>query len=301
MVEVFSLPVSTSLLAEVNAVGMPSRNKAQDGTVGDTAHEDRVSDHNRDETGNTGSSSDPDNINEVHARDVDARGPWLIKGGAERIVQLIVANVRAIGHAKRRVKYVIFKRRIWKWINGEFVQRVYDGTDPHDLHFHVSFEYGSGSGASNPENNTASWGILAAYRQEQQNMDLTQENLDDIAKAVWEFQVVNPYLTAPNNKQPAQTPLRYAPSMTPHQTTQAKVDKVMSTATQTLALVTELAGKDFTDEAAIVQGVLAGLASADGAAQTIADAVVNALPTDLAQEVVAEMGRLLSTEAEQPE
>lgn len=169
-----SLPVSTSLLAEINAVGDPKRDKAQDGTIGDTDHEQRASDHNRDELGNTGSSSDADSIPEVHARDADARGPWKIKGGAERIVQLIVANVRARGHAKRRVKYVIFKRRIWRWrkVNGEwaFVQSVYTGSDPHDLHFHVSFEYGSGSGASNPENDTSPWGILAAYLGESDDM-----------------------------------------------------------------------------------------------------------------------------------
>ena len=51
MTEVLSLPVSTSLLAEVNAVGDPHRNKAQDGTIGDRAHMDRVSDHNLDEIG----------------------------------------------------------------------------------------------------------------------------------------------------------------------------------------------------------------------------------------------------------
>jgi hypothetical protein len=171
MADVLSLPVSTSLLNEVNAVGDPKRNKAQDGTIGDKAHEERVSDHNRDETGNTGSSSDADKINEVHARDVDSRGPWLIKGGAERIVQLIIANVRAMGYTKRRVKYVISNRRIWVWrkVNGswQFIQEAYSGSDPHVLHFHVSFEYGSGSGASNPENNTSPWGILAAYKAEE--------------------------------------------------------------------------------------------------------------------------------------
>jgi len=191
---VFSLPVSTSLLREVNAVGSPKRNKAQDGTIGDTAHQERVSDHNRDEVGNTGSSSDADNIPEVHARDLDARGPWLIKGGAERIVQLIVTNVRAAGYAKRRVKYVIFKGRIWQWrkVNGvwAFVQAVYDGADQHTEHFHVSFEYGSGSGASNPENNTSSWGILAAYEQESDEVDAA--TMKAIAREVWAYQFTRP-------------------------------------------------------------------------------------------------------------
>lgn len=180
--EVFSLPVSTSLLAEVNAVGAPGRNKAQDGTIGDRAHMDRTSDHNLDEIGNTGSSSDSDKIPEVHARDVDARGPWLIQGGAERIVQLIVSNVRAMGYAKRRVKYVIYRARIWEWRQADgawqFLQRAYSGADLHYEHFHVSFMYGSGAGASNPENNTSPWGILAAYQEE--DMPLSDADLAKI-------------------------------------------------------------------------------------------------------------------------
>lgn len=179
MAEIFSLPVSSSLLTEVNAVGEPDRNKAQDGTIGDRAHAQSASDHNLDEIGNTGSSSDADGTPEVHARDVDARGPWKIKGGAERIVQLIVADTRARRYAKRRVKYVIFRGRIWVWrqIDGvwTFVQQAYTGVDQHVEHFHVSFGYGSGSGASNPENNTAPWGILSAY----------QEESDDMQEADW--------------------------------------------------------------------------------------------------------------------
>lgn len=46
--------------------------------------------------------------------------------------------------------------------------------------------------------------------------------------------------------------------------------------------------------ASIVQGVLSGLAGADGAAETIADAVVAALPPDLARQVVDEIGKRLS-------
>lgn len=66
----------------------------------------------------------------------------------------------------------------------------------------------------------------------------------------------------------------------------------------TKKLVADLAGKDFTDEAAIsasvVTGVLEGLAGAEGAAETIADAVMAALPADLAQQVVDEMAARLA-------
>jgi hypothetical protein len=194
--EVFSLPVSTSLLAEVNAIA-PGRGKAQDGTIGDRAHMERVSDHNLDEVGNTGSSSDSDAVREVHARDVDSRGPWPAGWSAERIVQIIVAGTRALGHAKRRVKYVIFNGRIWQWrlVDGawQFVQAVYTGADQHREHFHVSFEYGSGTGASNPENNTAPWGILAAFTADQEADMSTPEQ---IADAVWAKALNSPSLKA---------------------------------------------------------------------------------------------------------
>lgn len=121
------------------------------------------------------------------------------------------------------------------------------------------------------------------------DMDLTQDNLNDIAKAVWNFQVENPYITSGSKMQPAQTPLRYAPSLSPHTTTHSKVDAVAGNVAKILTIVTDLSGKDFTDEAAIIQGVLAGLAGADGAADTIADAVIAALPEDLATEVADEI------------
>jgi hypothetical protein len=68
---------------------------------------------------------------------------------------------------------------------------------------------------------------------------------------------------------------------------------------QVQADLATLVGKDFTDETAIVQGVLSGLAGAEGAAETIADAVVAALPPDLAQQVVDEMSIRLAP-AEDP-
>lgn len=291
MAVINSLPVSTSLRTEVNAVGEPDRQKAQDGTRGDTAHAQRDSDHNADESGNTGSSSDTDNIDEVHARDVDARGPWKIKGGAERIVQLIVANTRAKGYAKRRVKYVIFKGRIWVWRKisnvWQFVQEKYTGADPHTEHFHVSFMYGSGSGASNPENDTSPWGILAAYQAEQEeHVDAKDAKLfvDTMLDTVLPF----PYDTA----RPTRTIrdlLRYIPSAG---TVAGYVDGQLAPRFATLQVavnnLAEKAGQpvDLSDEdtAAIVSGLLAGL------------------PADLAQKIakagVDEAAKRLNGEAE---
>ncbi len=155
-------PASKSLFAEFNDA-FPGRDKGSDGTVGDLAHQESVSDHNPDETGNTGGKSDADGINEVHAADVDKdlrRSGWTM----ERCVQIILARCRA--GLERRLDYIIFNRRIWSR-SGGWAQREYSGSNPHDHHAHFSFRYGSGSGTSNPENITSGWGILAAIKAEE--------------------------------------------------------------------------------------------------------------------------------------
>jgi hypothetical protein len=167
-----NIPASTSLLTEVNYVGSPSRNKAQDGTIGDGEHSTSPSDHNPDETGYVEGESDSDNINEVHARDVDARGPWKTGWSAERIVQVILARCRS--GAEKRLRYIIFNRRIWSRDDG-WIQRAYSGGDSHSTHIHFSFRYGSGSAPSNPEQVTTAWGLRAA---EDNDMPNAQDVVD---------------------------------------------------------------------------------------------------------------------------
>lgn len=292
MADVLSLPVSTSLLAEVNAVGDPGRNKEQDGTIGDKAHEERASDHNRDETGNTGSSSDSDKVNEVHARDVDSRGPWKIKGGAERIVQLIVADVRRRSYAKRRVKYVIYRGRIWVWrqVSGAwtFVQEVYTGADQHTEHFHVSFMYGSGAGKDNPENDTSPWGILTAYQQED---DVTKEEMRAelttfFARGTQSDGTITSRVGRDALDQGVPNPIRGGKT-----SAWALLEDIA-------AQLKTLAGQDDTDESAIAAGVLAGLTTEKLAAAITASgltpaALAAAIPEDLAVDVVDEINARL--------
>lgn len=171
-----NIPASTSLLAEINAVGEPGRVKAQDGTVADSLH-GSTSDHQPDEDSAALKGKDADSINEIHARDADSRGPWLPGWSMERIVQTVVARVRA--GVEKRIRYIIYRKRIWHWVDGQFVQSVYDGDDPHELHAHFSFNYGSGAGTSNPENITSPWGILAAYEAEQ-DMAIDQADVTTI-------------------------------------------------------------------------------------------------------------------------
>lgn len=98
---------------EANRVA-PRRSQASDGSIGDSAHRHRVSDHNP-------------SHGVVHAIDLthDPRGGFDAH-----------AHGRAIA-ARRdpRVKYLISQRRIWEPSIG---WRPYGGENPHDKHLHVS-------------------------------------------------------------------------------------------------------------------------------------------------------------------
>lgn len=136
--------VAKSLLKlrdQVNARA-PRRNKASDGTIGDTAHCQRNSDHN----------------------------PWVRDGSIGVVTAMDITNdpargcdVNTIAEAIRasrdsRVKYIIWNRRIansaaigsaepWQW-------RPYSGTNPHTKHVHISVKPDKASYDS-----TATWSI----------------------------------------------------------------------------------------------------------------------------------------------
>ncbi|GGK89085.1 hypothetical protein [Mangrovihabitans endophyticus] len=154
------VPCLVSLRNEFNRLA-PGRDHASDGSIGDSAHAQSSSDHNPDETGRT-PYSDADNINEVHAIDVDddlRKAGW----NMQRCVDIIVGRHRS--GKDNRLQYVIYNRRIWSRSWG-WTARVYTGMSPHTEHAHFSARYGSGSGNSNPENNTSPWGLLAADKSE---------------------------------------------------------------------------------------------------------------------------------------
>lgn len=104
-----------TLLAQLNMM-YPHRSKESDGGIGDAAHASRLSDHNpwygpgivtaRDFT------HDPDN-------GIDCRNlaNWLTTS------------------SDRRIKYVIWNRRIWDRSSG---WQPYNGTNPHTKHLHLS-------------------------------------------------------------------------------------------------------------------------------------------------------------------
>lgn len=130
----FVAPCLEKLRAEVDA-RWPKRSKTSDGSVGDTSHNRRKSDHN------------PDHVGCVKARDFDKDGidaPAL----AEHI-----RDIGAGGFDALEGGYVIWNRRIagthtsWRW-------HAYDGANPHTSHIHVSC-----ADARSNYRSTREWGI----------------------------------------------------------------------------------------------------------------------------------------------
>lgn len=108
-------PCLRALFADIDAIA-PGRSRATDGTIGDEAHQRRVSDHN------------PDRGGVVRAIDV-THDP---RAGADMTV--IAEQLRQ--RRDPRAKYVIFNRRIAS-TNTDWAWRTFTG-DPHTQHMHVS-------------------------------------------------------------------------------------------------------------------------------------------------------------------
>jgi hypothetical protein len=143
------VPSLVALRNEFNTLA-PTRDKASDGAIGDLAHQQESSDHNPDETGRT-PTEDADNINEVHAIDVDndLRKPgWTM----DKCVEIIVDRHRT--GADDRLQNVIYNRRIWSRSWG-WTARAYTGASPHTEHAHFSARYTSAQ-----EADTRPWGLL---------------------------------------------------------------------------------------------------------------------------------------------
>ena len=140
------VPCGVQLRREFNLIA-PGRDTASDGWIGDTAHQNEVSDHNDDEVGKV-PIHDADLIHEVHAVDVDntLRESDLTM---EKCVQFLLGRCRS--GAEKRLRYMIYNRRIWSASAG-WVQKTYTGASPHTEHAHFSFSYETALEAS-----VASW------------------------------------------------------------------------------------------------------------------------------------------------
>jgi hypothetical protein len=124
----------TTVRAEFNAV-FPDRDRASDGTVGNTAHQGSTSGHNPDRTGNA-EYKDGDAKDEVRAIDIDVDLKSTVT--MEQVVQYLLRRARRGVYIPLR--YIIYSGRIWSRKDG-WVTRDYTGSNPHATHVHLSGDY----------------------------------------------------------------------------------------------------------------------------------------------------------------
>lgn len=138
-------PSLQQLFTEFNIIA-PTRDHDSDGSIGNAAHQQTVSDHN------------PDSHGVVHAIDVDKdlRADFTM----EEIVQYHLSECRkpnSIGLDRGRLTYIIYNRRIWS-ASSNWVQKPYTGPNPHDKHAHFSCEYDL-----KYANDTRTWGLIEKF------------------------------------------------------------------------------------------------------------------------------------------
>jgi hypothetical protein len=244
------VPCLVQLRTEFNRIA-PNRDRTTDGSIGDTAHQGRASDHNADEQGAV-PIHDADRTNEVHAIDVDV--DLKVDGlTMERVVQFLLARCRS--GAEKRLRYIIYARRIWEASN-DWKQRAYSGANAHTAHAHFSASYDSKLEAS-----TASWHM-------EDLVALTDAEIEKIAATVWARKIASPALGI--EAKPAGDWLKDA----------EQVSRELAALGRSLAAaVAALAAKDAVDEQALAAALAPGLAAA----------VVAALPADRDDITAAEL------------
>lgn len=99
----------------------PNRDRRSDGTIGDSSHSARKSDHN------------PDAKGWVRAIDIDAN-----LSDDPKAAYVLANQLRVLARRDRRLSYIIFNRRmasrrtLWRWVR-------YRGINGHEKHIHCSF------------------------------------------------------------------------------------------------------------------------------------------------------------------
>lgn len=156
-----------TLRAEIDRLA-PGRSKRSDGTIGDQAHASRASRHN------------PNRHGVVTALDIthDPAGGCDIHAIARRIVQ----------HPHPELAYVISNGQIAKRATG-FRWERYTGASPHTQHAHFAVGEGPDRDPRPPYDSTQPWGVrpavVAGVQIEEDDMPLTDQDLDRIAARVW--------------------------------------------------------------------------------------------------------------------
>lgn len=151
-----TVPCLLELADEFDEVG-PSRSTESDGSIGDTAHQSRSSNHNRDDTsGSSTPQSDSDGDPDIRAIDVTDKGPWINGFTMQKGVDKIVARCKS-GQEKRLVE-IIYNGYCWYASNG-WNRKTYTGSNPHDKHAH----FGAKADTGKLENDRSPWGIAEEW------------------------------------------------------------------------------------------------------------------------------------------
>lgn len=157
----------------------PKSTTAQDGWIGDPAHQKEKSGHNPDDTsGVVAEYTDSDSDPEVRAIDKDAR----LNDPRGVTMQQVIDRMLKTPPDLARLGYIIYKTTIWSASSG-WVPRHYDG-EAHDLHGHFS-----GNAAN--DNNDAPWTSITSFAS-----GGSMATLDTIQKVVDEIEQGN---IVPNN------------------------------------------------------------------------------------------------------
>jgi hypothetical protein len=151
-----TVPCLLELAEEFDVLG-PKRDTKSDGSIGDTAHQSRSSNHNRDDvSGSKTPQTDSDSSPDIRAIDVDDSGPWLNGFTMQKGVDHIVSRCRS--GAEKRLVEIIYDRHAWYASNG-WSRIDYTGSNPHTEHAH----FGAKADTGKLENDRSPWGLVEKW------------------------------------------------------------------------------------------------------------------------------------------